>query len=330
LLDECSYDLELAMPNVLVTGANGFIGRAICNKVVDNGWPVTGSVRAVPQEGGLDDHVRVINLGPIEPNTAWDTALDGTDTVIHLAACSRSEAEASVDPLSAYRKVNVVGTEGLARAAAARNIRRFIHLSTVKVNGEGRDTAYVETDQPKPTDPYAISKYEAESKLIEVAAETGLDVVILRCPLVYGPGVKDNFLRLLKLVQTGVPLPFSRVENRRSLIFLDNLIDAILVCISHPAAPGQIFFVSDGEDASTPELIRRIAGVLGKKPRLFSLPPNLIRMAANCIGQSHKITPLLDSLAVDTLKIRHKLAWNRPFSQREGLIQTAQWLLNEL
>jgi nucleoside-diphosphate-sugar epimerase len=317
------------MGNVFVSGVNGFIGRAICKKIVDNGWQVSGSVRATPAEGCIDDGVRVINLGPIEPNTAWDSALDGMDTVVHLATCLRAEAEASVDPLNAYRSVNVVGTESLARAAANKNIRRFIHLSTVKVYGEGRDTAFIEDDRPAPTDPYGVSKYEAESKLREIAAETELEVVILRCPLVYGPGVKDNFLRMLKSVQTGIPLPFSLVENRRSLIFLDNLIDAILACISHPAALDQTFFVSDEEDVSTPELIRRMADVLGTTPRMFPFPPNLMRMAAKITGQSHKITPLLDSLFVDTLKIRSELAWNPPFSQHEGLTQTARWFLDQ-
>ncbi|MHC4214822.1 MAG: NAD-dependent epimerase/dehydratase family protein [Planctomycetota bacterium] len=317
------------MPHVLVSGAAGFIGRAVCKKIVDKGWPVTGSVRAAPEQGGLDNQVRVINLGPIKPNTAWDSALDGIDTVIHLAACLRAEAEASVDPLSAYRAVNVAGTESLARTAAAKNIRRFIHLSTVKVHGEGRDTGYNETNPPKPADPYAISKYEAECKLLEIADETGLDVVILRCPLVYGPGVKDNFMQLLKMVNRGIPLPFSRVKNRRSLIFLDNLIDAIVTCILHPTAAGQTYLVSDDEDVSTPELIRRMAGVLGQVVRLFSFPPVLMRLTANLVGQSHKLTPLLDSLFVDTLKIRSQLDWSPPYSQQEGLLQTGQWLLKE-
>jgi len=160
-------------------------------------------------------------------------------------------------------------------------------------------------------------------------AETGLDVVILRTPLVYGPGVKDNFLQLLKVVNRGIPLPFSRVENRRSLIFLDNLTDAIVTCITHPAAAGKTYLVSDEEDVSTPELIRRIAGALGRAERLFSFPPDLIRIAANLVGQSHRITPLLDSLLVDTLKIHNELDWSPPFSQKEGLNQTARWFLSK-
>ena len=317
------------MPNVLVTGANGFIGRAICRKIVAKGWQVAGSVRATPLPGSLDRQVRVINLGSIMENTAWNSALDGIDIVVHLAACLRAEAQGSADPLGAYRAVNVVGTEALARAAAQKNVRRFIHLSTVKVHGSGSDTAYVEGDQPAPADPYSISKHEAERKLDMIAGETGLQVAILRCPLVYGPGVKGNFLKLLKLVKTGVPLPFSRVENRRSLIFLENLVDAIVTCISHPAAAGQTYLISDNEDISTPDLIRKIAGVLGVVPRLFSFPPHLIRMTANLFGQSSNIRPLLDSLYVETLKIHSELEWKPPFSQQEGLTHTARWLLNQ-
>ena len=279
--------------------------------------------------GSIGAEVRIINLGPIEPDTQWETALEGIDTVVHLAACSRKEAEASDDPVAAYRAVNVVGTEALAQASARNNIRRFIHLSTVKVYGEGRDTAFIEGDRPVPTDPYGISKYEAESKLREISAETGLEIVILRCPLVYGPGVKDNFLRLLKLVNTSCPLPFSLVENRRSMIFLDNLIDAVVTCISHSAAAGKTYLVSDKEDVSTPELIRRIAWALGSTARLFSFPPDLIRIAANLVGQSHRITPLLDSFLVDTLKIHSELDWIPPFSQKEGLNQTARWFLSK-
>jgi nucleoside-diphosphate-sugar epimerase len=317
------------MPKVFVTGANGFIGRAVCRKIVDKGWHITGSVRATPPSGCFDPDVRVVNLGSIGPHTAWDSALDGIHSVVHLATCLRAEAEASDNPQSAYRSVNVGGTEGLARAAANANIRRFIYLSTVKVYGQGRDTAYIESDNPAPADPYGISKYEAETKLLKIAAETGLEVVILRAPLVYGPGVKDNFLRLLKLVKSGIPLPFSLIKNRRSLIFLDNLIDAILTCISHPAVPGQTYLVSDTEDVSTPQLIQRIAGAMGRSPRLFSLPPHLIRRAADLAGRAHRINPLLESLFVDTLKIRNELQWHPPYTQQEGLDLTAWWLFNE-
>jgi nucleoside-diphosphate-sugar epimerase len=318
-----------AISNVLVTGANGFIGSAICRQFVEKGWQVTGSVRADPPMGSPGAEVRIINLGPIAPDTPWDSALDGIDIVVHLAACTQREAEASNDPVAHCRAVNVGGTEALARAAARKNIRRFIHLSTVKVYGQGKETAFIEADDATASDPYGLSKYEAEKKLQEIATETGLDVVIVRTPPVYGPEVRGNFLQLLKAVNRGIPLPFTRVQNRRSLIFLDNLADAIVTCISHPGAAGNTYQVSDEEDVSTPDLIRKIAGALGRPERLFYFPPDLMRIVANYVGFSNRITPLLESFIVDTLKIRNELDWRPPFSQKEGLQQTASWFLDK-
>jgi len=317
------------MPNVLITGANGFIGKALCKKLENKGWQVKGSVRTTQPIDSPEAGPNFIDIGPIGPDTDWDSALNGADTVVHLAAQLRLDAYGAADPTTAACRVNVAGTESLARAAVNKNIRRFIYISTAKVNGEGRPAPYTEKDKSTPMDPYSISKYDGENILHEIAADTGLEVVILRPPLVYGPGVKANFFYLLKLVHKGLPLPFARVENRRSLIFLDNLISAIIACIQHPAAAGQTYLVGDSEIVSTPELIRRIAEALGKSARLFSLPPNMLQMIAKFAGKSDRVKPLLNSFTVDTSKIRSDLNWKPIYTQKEGLIQTARWFLEE-
>ncbi len=293
--------------------------------MVKKGWKVRGSVRTTHPAGSPQAGVNVIDVGPIGPDTDWHSALNGTDTVVHLAARLRLDADGAADPAKTCRHVNVAGTESLARAAVNKNIRRFIYLSTAKVNGEGRPAPYTEKDKPTPMDSYSISKYEAENILHEIADGTAMDVVILRPPLVYGPGVKANFFYLLQLVHKGIPLPFARTANRRNMIFLDNLIDAIVTCIIHPDAAGQTYLVSDSEIVSTPELIRKIAEAWGKSARLFSFPPTMLLTIANIAGKSDKVKPLLNSFTVDTSKIRSDLNWKPIYTQTEGLIQTARW-----
>jgi len=317
------------MNNVLVTGANGFVGKALCKKLVSEKWVVKGSVKTTLPISSPEPGVSFINVGQIGPDTDWCSALDGIDTVVHLATRWHLNQDITIDPIAAYRSVNVAGTEGLIRAAVHKKIRRFIYLSTVKVNGEGKQSPYTEEDKPAPVDPYGVSKYEAEQILYEIANGSGVETVIIRPPLAYGPGVKANFYNLLKLVHKGIPLPFLRVANRRSMIFLDNLIDAIITCIKHPYAAGQTYLVSDGDDLSTPNLISMTAEALGSTVRLFSVPPYLLRMAATIAGQSKKAKPLLNSLTVDTSKIRTELGWKPPFTPKEGLTQTARWFLNE-
>ena len=229
------------------------------------------------------------------------------------------------DPLSAYCLVNTAGTEKLARSAASLGVRRFIFMSTVKVNGEGRETPYTEGYTPAPVDPYGISKWEAEKKLKEIACETGMEVVVLRSPLVYGSGVKANFLRLLEVVARGIPLPLASIDNRRSLIYLGNLVDAIITCINHPKAARQTYLVSDGEDVSTQELIRRVADALGRQARLFPFPPSFMKLAGSIIGKSDAVERLLGSLVVDSSKIRRELGWMPPYTMEEGLEETAEW-----
>jgi nucleoside-diphosphate-sugar epimerase len=232
------------------------------------------------------------------------------------------------DPLTEFRRVNTLGTETLARAAAHCGVKRLVFLSSIKVNGESApsDAPFDPAFPAKPQDPYAISKWEAEQALTRASTETGLEIVVLRCPLVYGPGVKGNFLRLLQAVDHGIPLPLSLARNRRSLIYLDNLTDAITTCLTHPAAAGKTYLVSDGEDVSTAELIARIAQALGKPSRLWPCPLGLIELAGRMTGKSDEIARLLGSLCIDSSKIRSELDWTPPYTLEQGLAETARWL----
>jgi nucleoside-diphosphate-sugar epimerase len=232
------------------------------------------------------------------------------------------------DPLTKFRRVNTLGTETLARAAARSGVKRLVFLSSIKVNGESTlpVSPFDEASPAEPQDPYAISKWEAEQALTRVSAETGLEIVVLRCPLVYGPRVKGNLLRLLQAVDHGIPLPLALARNRRSLIYLDNLTDAIATCLTHPAAAGKTYLVSDGEDVSTTELIARIAQALGKPSRLWPCPFGLIELAGRMTGKSDEIARLLGSLCIDSNRIRNELDWTPPYTLEQGLAETARWL----
>jgi nucleoside-diphosphate-sugar epimerase len=311
--------------NVLITGSTGFVGRPLCEKLLLKGYCVRGSVRNAEATANLPAGVQSAPIESIGPDTDWSAALTGIDTVIHLAARVHVMDETAGDPLIAYRQVNVAGTENLARQAAAHGVRRLVFLSSVKVNGEETEIPYSEQTHPDPRDPYGVSKLEAENVLRKVAVETGLEVVIIRPPLVYGPGVKANFHNLLKIVERGVPLPLAGITNARSLIFLGNLIDAIITCATHPQAAGQTFLVSDGEDVSTPQLIRQLATALDRPARLLPFPPSLMRLAGKLTGKSMAVDRLLGSLVVDSGKIRRELGWQPPFSMAEGLAETAKW-----
>ena len=317
------------MTHVLVTGANGFIGNALCRRMLDEGWNVRGAIRSIEKKESLPSGVDAIEIGSIGPDTRWETALKDIEAVVHLAAELNFKKHDSAEKLSLYRKTNVIGTINLAKIAESMGVRRFIFLSSIKVNGEGRVSPYTEKDKPIPIDPYSMFKLEAEQFLEEFSSRTSLEVVVLRPPLVYGPGVKGNYLKMIKLIDKGVPLPFARVENDRSLLFLGNLIDAIVTCIKHPDAAGKKYLVSDRENVSTPELIKRIAASLGKSARLFSLPPGLVEILAKLVGKSKAIKRLLNSLTVDILKIRQELSWQPPYTQQEGIVQTTQWYLKE-
>jgi len=311
--------------NLLVTGANGFIGRALCKKMLADGWQVRVAVRGATQMTALPSRVEGMQVGDIGPDTDWSKALNGVDAVVHLAARVHVMNEYSKDSLAAYRYVNMAGTARLARMAAAAGVRRFVYLSTVKVNGEGKAAPYTEKDDPEPTDPYGTSKWEAEKVLYEIADQTSMEMVVLRPPLVYGPSVKANFLRLLKVVERGIPLPLANVNNLRSLIYLENLLDVIVTCINHPKAAGQTFLVSDGRDLSTPEVIRLIAEAMGRKARLFSFAPIMLKTMGKIIGRSAEIDRLTGSFCVDSSKIRTMLGWNPPYTLEEGIRKTVLW-----
>lgn len=316
--------------NVLVTGANGFVGRATCAALRLAGHAMTPVVRRPNSLAG--EQV----IGEMSSQTDWRAALSGMNGVVHLAARVHLMRDTAADPLAQYRAVNVEGTLHLARQAAAAGVRRFVFVSSIKVNGEERAKTYTEADVPQPEDDYARSKWEAEQGLWKIAADTGLEVVILRPPLVYGPGVGVNFLALLRAVARGMPLPLGAIHNQRSLVYVGNLADAIIHCLEHPAAAGKTFLVSDGEDVSTPELVRRIAAALGRPTRLLPVPQALLRAAARLTkkfpqGRNAQALAgrLMDSLTLDSKAIRHTLGWSPPFTLNEGLRKTTAWYLSQ-
>jgi nucleoside-diphosphate-sugar epimerase len=284
-------------------------------------------VRSVPRTKAISRGCQHVGVGDIGPRTSWAEALDGVETTVHLAARVHLTHDAATDPLAAFRQVNTHGTLNLARQASAAGVRRFIYLSSIKVNGEETtvDRPFAADDAPAPVDPYGISKWEAEQGLHRLARETGMEVVVIRPPLVYGPGVKANFLSLMKLVEAGLPLPLASLNNRRSFIFLDNLVDAVCTCIADAKADGKTYLVSDGEDMSTPDLIQRLAKAMGKPARLFRLSPWLLSRAARLPGRFGSLSKLVGSLSVDGSKIIAELGWNPPYGTGHGIRQTVAW-----
>ncbi|MCH8998789.1 MAG: SDR family oxidoreductase [Proteobacteria bacterium] len=308
---------------VLVTGARGFVGRALCPALRDAGHRVIAAVR---NADALPEGCEVRLVDDIGPETDWTAALQDIEAVVHLAARVHVMRESAADPLTAFRRTNTEGTLCLARAAARAEVERFLFLSSVKVLGEASPHGpLTDASPPNPQDPYAVSKREAETGLSNLAREFGMEVVILRPPLVYGPGVRGNFLSLMRLVDRGLPLPLGAVQNRRSLLGLGNLVDAIGLCLMHPAASGGTFLLRDGEDLSTPELVRRLARALERRPRLWPLPEPVLTLAAGALGKSAEARRLLGSLTVDDRPIRQELGWNPPFTVDEGLAETAAW-----
>lgn len=312
------------MRTVFITGATGFIGQALCVKMLEKGWRVAGAFREKSSSGDLPAGVEGVQIEDIENYYDAHKNLEGIDALIHLAGRAHVMNDAAIDPLGIFRKINVVGTERLARAAAKAGVKKFIFVSSIKVNGESSQVPYTEKDVPMPREPYGVSKYEAEQALKSVAAETGIKTVILRPTLVYGPGVKANFESLIKLVARGLPLPLKNIHNRRSFIYLGNLTDAIFASVVHPKADGETFIVSDCMDISTPDLIRLIASAMGKKDALFSLPPILLKALAKIVGKGEEMERLVGSLFVDTRKIRKLLDWKPPFTLEEGIKETVR------
>lgn len=307
---------------VLVTGVTGFVGRSLAETLDARGHAVCGAARRSPERAAPG--IKYVRVDAIDAGTSWRKVLAGMEVVVHCAARVHVMGELAADPLVAFRAVNVDGTLALARQAAAAGVRRFVFLSSVKVNGEGREAPYRENDPAAPQDAYAASKWEAEQGLREITARTGLEVVILRPPLVYGPGVKANFLSLMRAVDAGWPLPLGAVRNRRSLLYLGNLVDAILACLQHPGAAGQTFVLADGAPLSTAELVSALAEALGRPARLLAVPPGVMQWAAKLLGRGDTADRLLGSLWVDDCWIREHLDWCPPFSLEDGLRETAR------
>ena len=304
---------------VLLTGASGFVGRAVQTRLSRDGvYDLRAAYRTMPTGTNGHEVVRAPDLGPVSD---WGELLTGVSVIIHCAAREHIMSDPSADPLNEFRTVNVEGTLNLARQAAKAGVKRFIFLSSIKVNGEQTISGKPFTPQYAcgPEDVYGTSKLEAEQALKSVCSEAGMDVVIVRPPLVYGPGVKGNFASLIRLVEKGIPLPLGAIHNKRSLVGLDNLVDLIITCIDHPSAANQVFLAADGEDLSTSELLRRVAAAMGKPSRLIPVPAGLLQLGATLLGKKAVGQRLLGSLQVDISSTRDCLGWEPPFSVDEGL-----------
>lgn len=304
------------MAPLLITGANGFVGQALCETLTERGrvfCPVV-RVNCEPIGGTIP-----LAVGDIGAHTDWSSVVNGVSEVVHLASRVHVMKEAGRDVASLYRETNTLGTLRLAQQAAKAGVRRFVFVSSVKVNGEEREKAYSESDQPVPIGPYATSKRDAEFGLREIADRSGMEVVVIRPPLVYGPGVKANFLSMMRWLYRGVPLPFGAIKNKRSLIAIGNLVDFIATCVDHPAAANETFLVSDCEDLSTAELLVRLANALEVKARLIDVPVPVLSVGATILGQRELLRRLCGSLCVDSTKANRLLQWTPPLTVDDGL-----------
>ena len=318
--------IDTCLRRILVTGASGFVGRALCARLLADGFLVRGVVRELSRRISLPQSTEIVPIGSIGPDTDWTDVISGVDSVIHLAARVHIMQDTSADPLQEFRKVNLYGTERLARQAVQAGVKRFVFMSTIGVNGNTSGSrAFTESDDYRPHNPYSISKLEAEIGLREISAKTGMKVVVVRAPLVYGPGNPGNFLSLLRIIAKGIPLPLSSVCNLKSFLYVENLAGSLVCCAIHPNATGQTYLVSDGEDVSTPELIRRVAAALGRPARLFPFPPSLMRFAGKLFGKSDAVERLVGSLTIDSSKIHRELGWKPPYTMEQGLKETAEW-----
>lgn len=313
---------------ILVTGATGFVGSALANRLMADG-ACGGVVAALRRlDASLPEGVKHVQVGDLLPNTNWNAALQQVNAVVHCAARVHVMQDSANNPLDAYRHVNVQGTLNLARQAAQAGVRRFVFVSSIKVNGEATlpGKPFSADDEPAPLDPYGLSKMEAEQGLQEISAQTGMEVVIVRPPLVYGPGVKANFASMMRWVAKGVPLPLGAIHNARSMVALDNLVDLLVTCLRHPAATGQTFLVSDGVDVSTTQLLRRTAHAMGKPARLLPVPAVLLEWGAALLGKRDVAQRLCGSLQVDISKTRQLLGWSPPLTLDQGLRKAVEGL----
>jgi len=306
---------------ILVTGATGFVGGALISRLV--GDRACNCVVAAVRRKVESRHegMQQVQVGDLLPTTDWSTALNGVEAVVHCAARVHVMQDDATDPLQVYREVNVNGTLNLARQAAQAGVRRFVFVSSIKVNGESSlpGQPFTADDVPSPLDHYAVSKLEAEQGLRDIETQMGIEVVIVRPPLVYGPGVKANFAAMMRWVSLGIPLPLGAIHNARSIVALGNLVDLLVTCLQHPAAAGQTFLVSDGEDVSTSELLRRTTHAMGKRAFLLPVPAFVLESGAALLGKREVAQRLCGSLQVDIDKTRRLLGWTPPLTLNEGL-----------
>jgi nucleoside-diphosphate-sugar epimerase len=315
-------------PTLLITGANGFVGKALCKEAIQDGHPVVTLTRKPFEFSGQNQNLVLDNYADC---ASISDELKKTEVIIHLAARVHVMNDVATNALEAYRKVNVENTLALAKAAAAARVKRFIYLSSVKVNGEETSLGkpFTADDAPAPQDPYGVSKLEAEQALLELSKKTDMEVVIIRPPLVYGPGVVANFAAMIKVVSRRIPLPLGAISNKRSMVSIGNLVDLILLCAQHPAAPGQVFLASDDHDVSLPELLRKLGNALGVPARLIAVPVSAIWFFASLLGKRNVAQRLCSSLQLDISKTKYLLAWKPPVSIDQGLLETAQWFKNQ-
>lgn len=306
---------------ILVTGATGFVGQRVCSLLESQGAVVVKTSRAHSSESNT------FQVAPLGPETDWTHALADCTAVVHLAARVHVMNDKATDPLHEFRLANTAGTMQLARQAAQCGVKRMVFVSSIKVNGEAGE--FTASSQPNPMDPYGVSKFEAEQGLFEFSKQSGLEVTVLRPPLVYGPGVRANFLKLLSVVARGIPLPFGSVNNKRSLVHVGNLASAIAACVEHPNAAGKTFLVSDNADVSTAQLVREMAHALGRKPNLLPVPPALIEAAAALLGKRAAAQRLLGNLTVSPEALCDELNWTPPFTLQAGMKETVDWYLQQ-
>ncbi len=320
------------MKNLLITGGSGFVAQALFPKLISENWKIRTTLRHEKQQDRLLKEVSSFVTGNLEGCADWKPLVDGVDVIVHLAARVHQMREQEENIEAAYQQMNVEVTRDLAEAAVKAKVKRFVFISSIKAMGEETEAhlTWNESSPCKPQDAYGRSKYDAERALIDIAQKTGLEVVILRLPLVYGPWLKANMSRLFRIVNYGLPLPFGMVQNARSLLFVGNLVDAIRLTLDHPKAAGQTFLLSDRESVSTPELIRRIAHALGRPARLLPLPPTVLQWVGKITGKSSIMNRLLNSLVIDNSLIQRELNWSPPFSMAQGLQETAEWYRSQI
>lgn len=313
------------MKRVLITGSNGFIGRHLCTELVRCGWAVRGTIRRLEARGSLPSEVEPVAVD-VTRDDGWLEVLSKVDAVVHLVGRTHVLHDRANHPLDAFRSVNVEGTQRVLRACIQVGVSRFIYLSSIKAVGEGNAIPYSEASPCVPEDAYGITKREAEIVVLGMAAKTGLQSVILRPPLVYGPGVKGNFLRLLRLVDRGIPFPFGCTHNARSMVFVGNLTSVIEALLDQPAMKENVFHVADdGEPLSTKDLVTRLGCLLGRRVHHVPIPVPLLRLGGAMIGCSGEVRRLFVSLTVSGERLKRTLSWTPPYTVEQGLAETAAW-----